>query len=387
MNPAKRLSRIPPYAFAELNAAKRELIAQGADLIDLGVGDPDQPTPGNIIARMIEETSKPANHRYPDYEGALEYREAVCGYYARRFGVRVDPAKECVALIGSKEGLSHLIWAMVDPGDVVLCPDPAYPVYSSQTLLAGGTPYAMPLRAENGFLPDLAAIPADVAAKAKLMFLNYPNNPTSAVATLDFFAEAVAFARRHNILVCHDAAYVEMTYDGYVAPSILEVPGAADVAIEAYSMSKPFNMTGWRVGAMLGNAMAIGALKTIKNNTDSGQFTAVQMAAVTGLEEDPRRFFEQMNAVYVARRDAIVGGLRSIGLQPVEPKGTFYVWCPVPEGETSAGFASKLLRKAHVICVPGGAFGAAGEGYVRFALTVDVDVMEKAVERMRGYMR
>ncbi len=383
MNPAQRLSKIPPYAFAELNAVKRELVAQGADLIDLGVGDPDRPTPGNIIARLIEEAARSANHRYPDYEGAPEYRAAVCDYYQRRFGVTADPGRECVGLIGSKEGLSHLIWAMIDPGDVALVPDPAYPVYSSQTLLAGGTPFAVPLLADNGFLPDLAAIPGEVADRAKLMFLNYPNNPTSAVATLGFFEEAVAFARRHDIVLCHDAAYVEMTYDGYVAPSILEVKGAKDVAVEAYSMSKPFNMTGWRIGAMLGNAAVIDALKTIKNNTDSGQFTAVQMAAVTGLEEDPRRFFAEMNGVYVARRDALVGGLRAIGLRPLEPKGTFYVWCPVPAGETSAGFSSRLLRQAHVICVPGGAFGAAGEGYVRFALTVDVDVMERAVERMR----
>lgn len=382
MQPAQRLSRIPPYAFAELNAAKRELVAQGADLIDLGVGDPDQPTPANVVARLIQEASRTANHRYPDYEGAPEFRAAMTAYYGRRFGVSVDPDKECVALIGSKEGLSHLIWAMVDPGDVVLVPDPAYPVYSSQTLLAGGTPHPMPLRADNNFLPDLAAIPAGVAAKAKLMFLNYPNNPTSAVAPLEFLAAAVDFARRHGILLCHDAAYVEMTFDGYAAPSVLQVPGAKEVAVEAYSLSKPFNMTGWRVGAMVGNAMAISALKAIKNNTDSGQFTAVQMAGVAGLQGDANAFFAHMNHIYTARRDALVQGLRSVGLRPDSPKGTFYVWCPVPDGETSAGFATKLLRQAHVIAMPGSAFGAAGEGYVRFALTVDVELTRQAVERI-----
>lgn len=382
MKAAQRLSRIPPYAFAELNAAKRELVAQGADLIDFGVGDPDQPTPGNIVAALVAEAGRPVNHRYPEYEGAPEFRTAMTSYYARRFGVTVDADRECVALIGSKEGLSHLIWAMVDPGDVVLVPDPAYPVYASQTLLAGGLPYPMPLRAENGFLPDLAAIPADVASRARLMFLNYPNNPTSAVAPLDFLACAVDFARRHDILLCHDAAYVEMTFDGYAAPSVLQVPGAMEVAVEAYSLSKPFNMTGWRLGAMLGNRVAIGALKAIKSNTDSGQFTAVQIAGAAALADDPTAFFSHMNAIYTARRDALLEGLRSVGLAPATPRGTFYVWCPVPSGETAAGFATALLRQAHVIAMPGSAFGAAGEGYVRFALTVDVEPTREAVARI-----
>jgi len=286
-------------------------------------------------------------------------------------------------LIGSKEGLSHLIWAVVDPGDIVLVPDPAYPVYKSQTLLAGGSPYLMPLRADHGFLPDLGAIPDDVAARAKLMFLNYPNNPTAGVASLEFFREAVEYGRRRGILICHDAAYVEMTYDGYVAPSILEVDGAAEVAVEAYSLSKPFNMTGWRIGAMVGNAAAIDALKQIKNNTDSGQFTAVQMAGVAALQQAPLEFVGRMNEMYTERRDALVGGLLSLGLQPAKTLGTFYVWCRVPQGETSAGFASKLLRQAHVICMPGSAFGDYGEGYVRFALTVEAGVMRQAAERMR----
>jgi len=380
---AERLSRIPPYAFAELGAAKRELQRQGADLIDLGVGDPDQPTPEHVIRALAAEAGRPVNHRYPDYEGAPQFRAAVSAYYRSRFGVNVDADRECVALIGSKEGLSHLIWAVVDPGDIVLVPDPAYPVYKSQTLLAGGSPYLMPLRADHGFLPDLGAIPDDVAARAKLMFLNYPNNPTAGVASLEFFREAVEYGRRRGILICHDAAYVEMTYDGYVAPSILEVDGAAEVAVEAYSLSKPFNMTGWRIGAMVGNAAAIDALKQIKNNTDSGQFTAVQMAGVAALQQAPLEFVGRMNEMYTERRDALVGGLLSLGLQPAKTLGTFYVWCRVPQGETSAGFASKLLRQAHVICMPGSAFGDYGEGYVRFALTVEAGVMRQAAERMR----
>jgi LL-diaminopimelate aminotransferase len=383
ISPAQRLSKIPPYAFAELGAAKRELVAQGAELIDLGVGDPDQPTPDHIVEALIAEAGRPANHRYPDYEGSPEFRAAVCAYYQRRFGVQLDPDKESVALIGSKEGLSHLIWAMVDPGDLVLAPDPAYPVYSSQTLLAGGFPHPMPLLAEHGFMPDLDAIPQAAAAKAKIMFINYPNNPTAAVATLAFFRRAVEFAHRHGILICHDAAYAEMTYDGYVAPSILEVEGAREVAVEAYSLSKPFNMTGWRIGAMVGNATAIEALKQIKNNTDSGQFTAVQMAGAVALAQSPEVFFGQMNEMYRERRDALVQGLTSLGLRPAKTLGTFYVWCPVPAGQTSAGFSSKLLREAHVVSVPGSAFGAGGEGYVRFALTVDAATMRRAAERMR----
>jgi LL-diaminopimelate aminotransferase len=383
MRAAQRLSLIPPYAFAELNAAKRELLRQGANLIDLGVGDPDQPTPAHVVDALVAQAGRPANHRYPDYEGSPEFRGAMCAYYRRRFGVELDADRECVALIGSKEGLSHLIWGMVDPGDVVLVPDPAYPVYASQTLLAGGMPYPMPLLAGNRFLPDLDAIPATVAARARLMFLNYPNNPTAAVAELGFFERVVEYARRRQIMVCHDAAYVEMTYDGYVAPSILQVDGARDVAVEAYSLSKPFNMTGWRIGAMVGNPTGIAALKAIKTNTDSGQFGAVQMAGVAALTADPAGFTSEMNRVYRERRDALVEGLRGLGLRPAAARGTFYVWCPVPDGETSAAFASKVLRQAHVVCVPGGAFGAAGEGFVRFALTVDVDTMRRAVERLR----
>ena len=383
MQPARRLSRIPPYAFAALNAAKAELVAQGADLIDLGVGDPDQPTPGHVVDRLVAEAPQPANHRYPDYEGAPEFRATVVDYYRRRFDVALDADRECVALIGSKEGLSHLIWAMVDPGDVVLVPDPAYPVYQSQTLLAGGEPHAMPLAAANGFLPNLADIPAEVAAKAKLMFLNYPNNPTAGVAGPRFFRDVVQFARQHGILICHDAAYIEMTFDGYVAPSIMAAPGAKEVAVEAYSLSKPFNMTGWRLAAMVGHEAALTALKTIKNNTDSGQFTAVQMAGVTALAPGAAEFISWMNDIYQKRRDALVGGLRSLGLRPEPTNGTFYVWCPIPVGHDSAGFAAKLLQQAHLICVPGTAFGPGGEGYVRFALTVEAAVMRQAVERMR----
>jgi LL-diaminopimelate aminotransferase len=384
---AERLTRIPPYVLAEIDKVKQNLLRQGVDLIDLGVGDPDKPTPAPVIERLAVEAANPRYHRYPAYEGSDEVRAAMCRYYKKRFGVELDPGSEAIALIGSKEGLAHLIWAFVDPGDVALVPDPAYPVYWAQTLLSGGTPHAMPLLAENGFLPDLDAISPGIANKSTIMFLNYPNNPTAGIATMEFFKRAVDFCARYGILLCHDAAYAEMTYDGYVAPSILEVEGAREVAIETYSWSKPFNMTGWRIACALGAKEAVSALRVVKTNTDSGQFTAVQMAAIAALESSPEEFIARMNVMYTRRRDVLIRGLWELGLEPPAPKGSFYVWCPVPRGHDSASFTRLLLEKALVIVVPGTAYGATGEGFVRIALTVDEDKLEQAVVRIGRALR
>jgi LL-diaminopimelate aminotransferase len=382
MKRARRLERVPPYFFAEMDSIKTRLRNSGVDLIDLGVGDPDIPTPEPVVQELCRQAALPANHRYPAYEGSVELRKAICRYYRSRFGVRLDPEREAMGLIGSKEGLAHLVWAFVDPGDCVLVPDPAYPVYAVQTLLAGASPYYMPLLPENDFLPDFGSIPATVLSRAKMMFLNYPNNPTSAVCSLDFFRDAVEFAHAHGLLICHDAAYIETAYDGFVAPSILEVERARDVAVETYSWSKPFNMTGWRQAAMLGSEQAIAALRVVKTNTDSGQFTAVQMAAVYAIESEPERFISTMNSTYSSRRDVFCGALVRAGLFPVAPRGTFYVWCPVPAGHDSESFAELLLTDAHVIAAPGSAYGANGEGYVRFALTVDEARLREAASRI-----
>ncbi|MDQ7793657.1 MAG: LL-diaminopimelate aminotransferase [bacterium] len=384
MKTADRMRLLPPYLFAELDRLKTEARARGVDVVDLGVGDPEQPTPAAVVDRLCREAGDPANHRYPAYEGSALFRRTVAGYYQRRFGVRLDHDREVLAVIGSKEGISHLIWAFVDPGDVVLVPDPAYPVYRSQTLLAGGRPVLMPLEAGRGFFPDFGALRREDLERARIMFLNYPNNPTAAVATREQLAEAVAFARRHDILLCHDAAYVEMTYDGVVAPSVLEVPGAAEVALEFYSLSKPFNMTGWRIGAAVGNTVAVEALGRIKNNTDSGQFTAVQHAAVEALGGDwAESFIREMNAIYRRRRDLVVSHLSELGWEFQVPRGTFYVWAKPPGDRGSAEFASELLERTGVLVPPGTAYGPAGEGYVRIALCIDDRRLEEGLGRLK----
>lgn len=379
---AKRIDTVPPYLFAEIDRKREEAVARGVDVIDLGIGDPDQPTPDHVVERLAREAKNPAWHRYPSYVGALDFRKAAAAWLGRRFGVEVDPRGEVMTLIGSKEGIAHILWAYVDPGDVALIPDPGYPVYKTHTLLAGGRPYLMPLRPENGFLPDLDAIPTDVADRAKILFLNYPNNPTAAVADLAFFEKAVAFCRRHDILLCHDAAYTEITYDGYVAPSILQVPGAKDVAVEFHSLSKPFNMTGWRLGFAAGNRDAVGGLGIIKTNTDSGQFTAIQYAGISALEETPPEFARRMTEIYTRRRDRVVTALGKIGIAVEKPKGAFYVWAPVPAGYTSAGFTAALLERAGVIVAPGNGYGENGEGFFRISLTTPDDRLEEAVARI-----
>ncbi len=385
---AQRIATVPPYLFAEIDKKKREVAARGVDVISLGIGDPDQPTPRFVIDAMHQAIEKPSYHQYPDYDGSLAFRTAATQFYQKRFGVQFDPKTEALALIGSKEGLAHIIWAYIDQGDIALVPDPAYPVYKTHTGLAGGTPYIMPLTRENGFLPDLKAIPEEVAQKAKLMFINYPNNPTGAVATLEFYKEAVAFCRRHDILLVSDNAYSEMTYDGYRAPSVFEVEGARDVAVEFWSLSKPFNMTGWRIAFVVGNKDAIGALGVIKTNTDSGQFTAVQEAAIEALTNpaaDP--FIAEMNAIYTRRRDLAVEGLRAIGIDAQPMKGSFYLWVPVPAGHTSASFATLLLEQAGVVVTPGSAYGAYGEGYVRVALCLSEERLREAIGRIQQHVK
>jgi len=370
---ASRLDSIPPYLFGEISRLKAKAISEGADLIDFGIGDPDQPTPQPIIDKLAEAANDPATHRYDETDyGWPPFIEAVADWYVGRFGVQLDPAKgEVLGLIGSKEGLAHLAWAFIDPGDVSLVPEPGYTVYKVNTALAGGTPIAMPLLAENGFLPDLSAIPADVAKKAKLLYINYPNNPTAAVATPEFFAEVVAFAKEHDIVVCHDAAYSEVTYDGYRAPSFLQTPGAKAVGIEIHSLSKAFSMTGWRVGFAVGNADVLKGLNKLKSNVDSKQFPALMEAgayALRNLEASPATL-----ALYSRRRDIVIDGLNGMGWNMPKTKATLYVWAPVPPGYTSIEFAKTLLEKAGVLVVPGIGYGQYGEGYIRISLTVSGD--------------
>ncbi|WP_278157041.1 LL-diaminopimelate aminotransferase [Methanogenium sp. S4BF] len=377
---AHRLDNLPPYLFARIDAMKAEKRAQGVDVIDLGVGDPDLPTPSHIIEALVEAARNPATHHYPDYTGMLSYREAVAAWYRGRFGVELDPKREVLALIGSKEGIAHIPEAFVNPGDYVLVPDPGYPVYKTSTLFAEGKTWQMPLNEDNAFLPDLSAIPTDVCAKSRLMFLNYPNNPTGAVASLSFFEEAVEFAKEHDIIVVHDNAYSEISFDGYKAPSFLEADGAMDVGIEMHSLSKTYNMTGWRIGMAAGSADIIAGLGRVKTNVDSGAFDAIQIAAIEALTSS-QECIAQSCAVYEERRDTLVSGLRGLGFDVTSPKATFYVWLKV---DNSMEFAAKMLNEAGIVVTPGTGFGDAGEGYVRFAITRSVERIEEALERMRG---
>jgi LL-diaminopimelate aminotransferase len=379
---ADRVKNLPPYLFKEIDRLKAELIARGVDVINLGVGDPDLPTPKHIIERLKEAAEDPANHQYPSYSGMNDFKGAVARWYQRRFGVDLDPVSEVITLIGSKEGIAHLPLAFINPGDLALIPSPAYPVYGVAVMFAGGTTHEMPLLKENGFLPDLDAIPADVAKRAKLLFINYPNNPTGATAEADFFRKVVAFAREYDVIVCHDAAYTEMAFDGYRPMSFLEVPGAKEVGIEFHSLSKTYNMTGWRLGFAVGHAKVLEGLGQIKSNVDSGAFNAVQLAGITALESD-QSCVQEMQAIYQERRDVLIRGLREVGLHAEPPKATFYVWCPTPPGMTSAQFTSLLLKQAGIVTTPGSGFGAPGEGYVRMALTVSKERIQEAVERIR----
>lgn len=380
---AERIKNLPPYLFAKIDGMKTEMLKKGADLIDLGIGDPDLPTPGHIIAALQQAAMDPGNHRYPSYSGMPEFREAVANWYGQRFGVRLNPATEVVALIGSKEGIAHIPLAFINPRDIVLVPDPGYPVYNTATLFAGGQPYCMPLLKKNNFLPEFAAIPPEIARQAKLMYLNYPNNPTAAVADRSFYEEAVAFALRHQIILCHDAAYTELCFDGYRPCSILEVPGARDVAIEFHSLSKTYNMTGWRIAFAVGNAEIVAALGQVKTNIDSGVSQAIQAAGITALSGD-QTHLDTLRSMYQERRDLLTGGLKDAGLDVSVPKATFYLWITVPPGFTSESFTAHLLTRASIVTTPGNGFGTSGEGYIRMALTVDKSLIAEAVKRIKA---
>ncbi|MCJ7823228.1 MAG: LL-diaminopimelate aminotransferase, partial [Armatimonadetes bacterium] len=364
MQVADRLLNTPPYPFAELGRLKRQAIADGVDLIDFGIGDPDQPTPAHIVEALREAAGDPITHQYDETgKGLPEFRQAVASWYARRFGVELDPDREMLRLIGAKEGLAHLAWAVLNPGDVALVPDPGYPVYKVASMFAGAEVEFFPLMADAGYLPDLAAIPKESVKRARLMYLCYPNMPTGAVAESDFYERLVDFARETEILICLDMAYSELCYDGYETRSLLQVDGAKDVTIEIHSLSKTYNMTGWRLGFAVGNAEAIDTLEEFKSNVDSGAFLAIQQAGVAALA-GPQECVAQMRAIYQKRRDLLVDGLAGIGWRVPKPKATCYVWAPVPQGYSSAEMAETLLRDAGVLVTPGSAYGEKGEGYV-----------------------
>ncbi len=384
-DPSRRLEAVPAYMFAELERRVEEMRAQGVDVISLGIGDPDRPTYPHIVEAMQTAVADPANHRYPSNRGRAEFRQAFAAFYEVRFGVQIDPASEVIPAIGAKECIYNLCFAFLDPGDVALAADPGYPVYTGGPALAGAEAVLMPLRPELGFVPDLEAIPSDALARARLLFVNYPNNPTGAVVPDGFFEQLVALAREHEILIVHDNAYSETTYDGYRAPSFLATPGAKAVGVEVFSLSKGFNMTGWRCAALLGAADAVASYWRLKTNVDSGLFEAVQIAGAAALA-GPRGPIEEMNATYARRRDLVVEALREIGVRVEPPKGTIYVWAPVPEGHTSTSFAELVLSEAAVVVSPGSMYGPSGEGFFRISLTTPDDRISEAVERMREHL-
>lgn len=379
---AQRIRDLPPYLFAHIDQLKQAARAKGADLVDLGIGDPDLPTPPHIVAELARAGADPRHHQYPSYQGMLEFRRAAAGYYKTRWGVELDAEKEVVALIGSKEGIAHFPLAFVDPGDLVLVPDPGYPVYAVGTRFCGGEVHLVPLRRENGFLPDLKAIPDDVARRAKVLWVNYPNNPTAAIATLGFYRDLVAWAQEHDVIIASDNAYADVYFDeASPPPSILSVPGAKDVAIEFYSLSKTFNMTGWRVAFAVGNRDLVGGLGKVKTNVDSGVFEAVQRAGIAGLTGD-MTCVSELRAIYRERREVLVGGLRAAGYDVLEPPATFYMLVANPKGYSSIEFAAKLLSEAHVVGTPATGFGAQGEGYVRLTMCAPKERLAEAVTRI-----
>lgn len=378
---ADRIKGLPPYLFAAIDLMKQEAIDAGKDIINLGVGDPDLPTPAPIIETLQKAATNPKHHQYPSYVGMLSFRQAVADWYKRRFKVTLDAKTEVLSLIGSKEGVAHLPMALINPGDTALMTDPGYPVYEAGTLFAGGKSVFVPLKIENGFLPDLDAIPAEVADEAKLFFLNYPGNPTAAVANHAFYDKLVAFAHRHNIVICHDAAYSEIYYDGKPPVGFMEVDGAKDVGIELHSLSKTYNMTGWRIGFAVGNSNVVGALGQVKTNIDSGIFQAIQEAGITALEMDDAPLAAIRNT-YQERRDVLVSGLQRLGFKVDPPKAAFYVWIPTPAGISSADMTAKMLKECAIVTTPGSGFGANGEGYFRMTLCVSKERLAEAVDRM-----
>jgi len=378
---ASRVGQVPPYLFVQISRKIAEKRAQGIEVISFGIGDPDIPTPDNIVCRLQEASLATPNHRYPESEGLPEFRGAVADWYATRFGVTLDPETEVASLIGAKEGIGHAAFAMIEPGDVALVPDPGYPVYAVGTLFAGGTSHRMPLTEENGWLPDLDAIPEDVAESATVMWINYPNNPTGATADLGYFERVVAFARRHDIAVLHDACYTEVAYDGYRPMSFLQAEGAKEVGVEFHSLSKTYNMTGWRLGMAVGNADIVRSLMVVKSNLDSGVPQAIQQMGIEALSV-PSNALDARNAVYRRRRDLVVETLRALGLRVEPPKASLYVWAAVPEGYTSAEFSERLLEERDVLVSPGSGYGEYGEGYIRLSLTVADSDLATALDRL-----
>jgi len=382
MKKPERLKYIPPYLFARLDALKEDAISRGVDIIDLGVGDPDLPTPQFIIEALKNAADNPLNHRYPPYEGTREFKEAVADYYHKRYNVKLDPSREIIALIGSKEGLGHIFWGLTDPGEICLIPDPAYPVYAVNARLAGAEVHFLPLLEENGFLPDLKAIPRNIAEKARLLVINYPNNPTAGIANEAFFEELVRFAQRNEIILCHDNAYGDIYFDGVRTPSILQFTGSHDCAVEFGSLSKPYNMTGWRVGYAVGNHNILQALSTIKKNIDSGVPRAILEAGVIALRHGEAHI-ARMRELYSQRRNIVVEGLKKLGWDIKPPAGSFYIWARVTEGMTSESFTAKLLEKTGVLVSPGNGYGKFGEGYFRISLTSDEELLKEAMQRMK----
>jgi LL-diaminopimelate aminotransferase len=386
MRIAERVRTLPPYLFAAIERQIADRRAAGADVISLGIGDPDLPTPPHVVEALAAAAADPLTHQYPSNQGELAFREAVAGFYASRFGVALDPADQIVPLLGAKEGIAHICQVLLDPGDLALAADPGYPVYVTGPMLADGVAVHVPLVAELGFQPDLEAIPAETLAEAKMLFVSYPNNPTGAVIEDDFFARLVAFAKANDIVVVHDNAYADITYDGYVGPSFLATPGAAEVGVEVFSLSKSYNMTGWRAGAIVGDREIVDAYWRLKTNLDSGMFAAVQRAAAAALT-GPQDCVKDMCRTYQRRRDLLVEALRSVGMPAEPPKGTIYLWVRVPEGYSSASFTRQVLEQADVVVTPGAAYGPSGEGYVRLSLTVPDDRLEEAVRRIEERVR
>lgn len=383
MQKPERLRELPPYLFAEIDRLKEEAKSKGADIINLGIGDPDQPTPSHIIGELERAARDPGNHHYPDYEGLAELRKAISSWYRKRFGVELNAEDEVLPLIGAKEGIGHLPLACINPGDVVLVPDPGYPVYRAGTVFAGGIPRSLPLRKENGFLPDLEGIDKGDLKKTRIIFLNYPNNPTGAVAEREFFKRLVNFASARGIIICHDATYSEIFYDGYKPLSLLQIEGAKEVAIEFHSLSKTYNMTGWRIGWVSGNARILKALREVKTNLDSGIFQAIQYAGIKALS-GPQDCVERMRKIYQERRDVLAEGLEELGWEFEKPKATFYLWISIPQGHTSTQWATSLLQNSGVVVTPGVGFGKYGEGYIRIALTVGKERLNEALERIKN---
>jgi len=384
INLSKRVLNLPPYLFVEISRKIAEKRARGEDVVSFGIGDPDIATPPHVIEKLCQAAHDPTNHRYPETEGLAALRQAIAAWYKKRFDIVLDPEKEVLPLIGAKEGIAHMSFCLIDSGDIALMTDPAYPVYSISTIFAGGTPYLLPINEQNHFLPDLAGIPGEITGKSKVLWLNYPNNPTGAVADLNFFTRAVDFARAHNIVICHDGPYTEVAFDGFKPVSFLQSPGAKDVGVEFHSFSKSYNMTGWRIGMVVGNAVLIDALKRFKSNLDSGIPQAIQHAAIEALN-GPQESIAQHNAIYQRRRDLVIEVINKIGLEAVPPRAGLYIWAKVPDGYTSVEFAQDLLDQVGVVVTPGIGYGKTGEGYVRLSLTVSDASLVKGLSRLAGW--